>query len=361
MALFGKQSAKSYLGVDIGSGGFKLVELQNDKGRAKLVTYAFTERGPEEMAANPLDTPEVTADLVKSMVARSKARSRRAVSALPVAGVFSSILSVPAAAGKELKAAIEIQAKKLIPIPLEEMILDWKVLGEVSSAPKGPAPAGNPAGKWTQVLLTGAPKKLVQKYIDVAKRAGLELISLETEAFALIRSLVGRDRATTMIVDIGAVRTNIILVENGIPYLSRSIDLGGLSFTKAIGNALGASLSAAEQMKADVGALSAILPERGVPKVLEPLMANLGNEMRYLVNLFSSQRPGAASVEKVVVTGGSALLPRVTDYLQEVLGVKAYLGDPWARVIYPTELRPQLEIIGPRFAVAVGLAMRDIE
>lgn len=362
MPLFGKQPSKSYLGLDIGSGGFKLVELQNDKGRAKLVTYAFTERLPEEMTANPLDAPEQTADTIKAMMAKAKTRTTKAISALPVAGVFSSILSVPASAGKELKAAIELQAKKLIPVPLEEMILDWKVLGESVTAPKGaPAPAGNPAGKWTQVLLTGASKGMVKKYLDIAKRVGIELVSLETEAFALIRSLVGRDRATIIVVDIGAVRTNIILVENGIPYLSRSIDVGGLSFTKAIGTALGSPLPQAEQMKSDISSLSSILPPTGVPKIFEPLLANIGNEIRYLVNLYASQHPGAAAVEKIVLSGGSAVMPRLTEQMQNVLGIKTYVGDPWARVVYPTELRPQLDAIGPRFSVAIGLAMRDIE
>jgi type IV pilus assembly protein PilM len=371
MGLFGPPK-KSYLGIDLGVGGMKLVELRSEKGRARLITYAFTERLPDVEPQNLVDAPKETAELLKKMLQKAKATTTKAVAGLPVASVFSSVITAPKGSDKEMREAIEWQAKKLIPVPLDEMVLDFKVIG---SPPKGavpppakgapaPAPAGKKDGaKTVPVLITGASKTMVQKYVNVFRQAGVELASLETEAFALIRSLVGKDRATSMIVDIGAVRTNIIIVENGIPYVTRSLDMGGATLTKAMAKALSLDIKAAEQMKNDIKSVSTLYPGEGLPKIFENVMLPMLTELQYSMNLYTGQGEEATgrTIEKVILTGGTAALPALATYFSSQLNVRTYLGDPWARVVYPPELRSVIDEIGPRFSVAVGLAMRNIE
>ena len=204
---------------------------------------------------------------------------------------------------------------------------------------------------------------MVSKYTAVFKQAGLELVSLETEAFALIRALIGKDRSTAMIVDIGAIRTNIIIVENGIPYVTRSLDMGGVTLTKAMAKALSMDLKNAEQMKCDIKSVSTLYPGEGLPKIFETSIAPMLTELQYSMNLYvghGDQRTGK-SIEKIILTGGSSALPALASFFSKQLNIKVYVGDPWARIVYPDELRPVLEEIGPRFAVSAGLAMRDIE
>ncbi|MBI4457534.1 type IV pilus assembly protein PilM [Candidatus Uhrbacteria bacterium] len=360
MGLFGPKKV-SYLGVDLGIGGAKLVELQNEKGRARLVTYGFTERLPDAEPASLVDAPRETAELLKKVAQKAKVTTNKAITGLPVASVFSSVISIPKGSEKEQRDAIQWQAKKLIPVPLEEMIIDHKII--TPAAAKGaPAAAKKDEPKSLQVLITGASKAMVQKYVTVFKQSGLELISLETEAFALIRSLIGKDRATSMIVDIGAARTNIIIVENGIPFVTRSLDMGGATLTKAMGKTLNLDLKSAEQMKCDIKSVSSIYPGEGLPKIFETVMLPMVTELQYSLNLYTGQGDGPAkTVEKIILTGGSAILPSLAQYFSSQLNIRTYLGDPWARVVYPDELRSVIEEIGPRYAVAVGLAMRDIE
>lgn len=338
MNLFKKKSGGSFLGIDIGAAGVKIAELANAGGRAKLITYAFLDRPVEELQTNLLDKPAELAELLKKMMAKARVTTKKGVAALPISTVFSSVVSVPAVQGKELQAAIEVQARKLIPVPFENLILDWKPVGEPASGEH----------KSSLVLITGATKEAVNRYLAVFKAAGIELLSLETEAFALIRSLVGRDKGTVMLVDVGAVRTNLVVVESGIPVLARSIDVGGLTFTKAIADRVGGPLAQAEQMKIDraVGA---------APPGFDVILETLKNEVKYVANLY------AKKIEKAVLSGGAAQIPEVAAIVGSALGVRAYLGDPWARVIYPVPLKLTLEAIGPRFSVAVGLAMREIE
>ncbi|MFA6603423.1 MAG: pilus assembly protein PilM [Patescibacteria group bacterium] len=377
MGLFGPKKI-SYIGADLGVGGLKLVELRNEKGRARLVTYGFTERLPDVQPVNPVDDPKGTAEILRNIWKKSRMTTVKTVASLPIASVFSSVITIPKGTPKEQDEAIQQQARKLIPVPLEEMVLDPKIISqsdspkdrltpaerEAKAAAPGAKEEKKDASKTVQVLITGASRTMVMKYFNTLKAAGLEPISLESETFGLIRSIVGKDRATTMIVDMGAARTNIIIVENGIPFVTRSLDMGGIAFTKAMSHAMSIELKAAEQMKCDIKSVSTIYPGEGLPKIFEATVAPLLTELQYSMNLYSGQQQEgqpAKRIEKIILTGGSAALPQLVDYFSRQLNVRVYAGDPWARVVYPDGLRPILDEIGYRFAVATGLAMRDIE
>ncbi len=216
----------------------KLVELKMEKGRLRLVTYAYVNLPSESLEQSLLQDTQGTGDLLKKMVDKARITTRRAVAALPISGTFSSILHVPTTDEKAVKEAVQIQAKKLVPLPLEEVALDTVVIDKT-----GKTEAERAA---TRVLMTAAPKTLVNRYTDICKRAGLDLAYLETEAFAEIRALVGKDRATIMIVDIGTLRTNILIVEQGIPFVMRSIASGGSAMTQTIAKTLGIPVEQAE-------------------------------------------------------------------------------------------------------------------
>ncbi len=388
----------SYLGVDIGASGIKMVELANDNGRPRLVTYGIIENLFEQIGSvDPRDQSEAVALQLKKLIKLTHATTTKTVAALPTFSVFSSTMSMLAMTPKELTSAIRWEAKKIVPLPLEDMILDYKVLGEVhenapsvkpalSTAPPtttgavepvtAPESEGAPTGnenhkdreRTVRILLTAAARDLVNRYVEVFKKAGLTLLSLETEAFALVRSLVGVDRTLVMIVDIGAVNSDFSIIDNGIPVMNRSIDLGGMAITKAMGLGLKLSLRDAEQYKRDVGlpiAVSAPLPQY-FQDVLNPIV----NEIRYLLNLYQRQVETVGSVtgsrtplklEKIILTGGTSFLPGLVQYLSAQLNVKVYVGDPWARVIVPQELKPVLTELGPKLSISVGLAMREIQ
>lgn len=356
MSIFSpKPPSQSYLGIDLGLSGIKLVELMNEKGRARLVTYAFVDFPSAAQSGTPLtEDIDKTAALIKKMVAKSRATSKKAVSALPIASVFSSIISVPAANEKELKEAIQWQAKKLIPVPLEEITLDFKTIDSTD---------GEGGKKVTRVLITGAPKPLVNKYVEIFKKAGLELISLETEAFAMTRSLIGKDRSSIMVIDIGSQRTNISVIERGIPFLNRSIATGGRAITETIAKTLGIPFEQADSMKRDIRTMQSFAPTGDISPILTTLLKPIIDEVKYSFNLYQGQTEGGQNkrIDKIILTGGSALLPRLPEFLTQMMNVNAYLGDPWARVIYPQDLRPVLDEIGSRFTIALGCAMRDIE
>lgn len=345
--MFGLSKKRSYLGVDFGSAGLKAVELAVEKGKPRLVTYGMTEM-PVDIVRNvsPEARDQAVASL-RALLAAAKVTTAKAVAALPNYAVFTQIMDLPAMADKDIAAAVRWEAKKIVPWPLEEMILDWKKL---SATPAAGAPGT------TKVLLIAALKNVVSRYLEIFKLANVELLSLETEAFSVARALSGSDVTTAMLVDIGAFTTDIAVVESGIPLINRTIDVGGSTLTKAIAQSLGISEQRAEQFKRDFGL--AVESGGGIPKTIEAAFSPVINEVKYLFDLYQGQ--SRTPIQKVVLTGGSAYLPNLPSFLQGLLKVPVILGDPWDKVSYPVELKPALDEVGPMLVVAIGLALREI-
>ncbi len=344
MSLF--LSNESYLGIDIGSSSIKIIELKKQGGRAMLSTYGFSENLDDLDQASP----EKIAVIINKICADANMTSRKAVSALPTFSVFSSIINLSGVSKKDLPSAINWEAKKVIPLPPEEMILDWKKI-ETS----GQASDKNNI----KVLLTGAPRSLVKRYVDIFKSAQINLLSLETETFALIRSLLGSDKSTVMIVEIGAKTTSFAIIDQSIPTLNRSIDVGGWTITQAISHSLNIGLERAEQFKYDLGVSSYDSPNNAIPKTIIESLSPIVNEMKYALNLFQSKNN--KKVDKIILTGGSALLMNFTEYLTKILDITVVAGNPWTPVSYPLDLKPLLDEIAPRMAISIGLALREIE
>lgn len=350
MSLFAKK--RSYLGVDLGTGSIKVVEFSNLGGQARLETYGFAELPIEDTKLEAHEKVERTAKTLADICLRAKVTSRKAVAALPTFSVFSSVLTLPAMNESEVGQALAYEAKKIVPLPLEEMILDWKVLARRSS------PGEFRREKTMRVLITAAPKNLVKQYLEIFRLANLEILSLETEAFALGRALLGLEPAPALLVDVGALTTDVVVVEDHIPILNRSIDVGGVTVTKAIAASLNIDQRRAEQFKRDVGLVTSSGTSSNVPKTIELTLGPIVNELKYALSLYQAE--SGQGIQKIVVTGGSAFLPQLVPYLESVFQMKTIVGDPWAQVSYPVDLKGVLDEIGPRFATAIGLALREI-
>jgi len=358
----------SFLGVDIGGSSIKIVELANNAGRPQLVTYGYMERSLNEDKIKLIDQPEQTAEFIKKICASSKCLSKKAITALPAQAVYSSIIFLPEVMKKDLSstkkitAAVEWEAKKILPLPLEEMILDWKIIGS-DAVIKDSLNSKEERIKNLQVLITAAAKEVVQKYIEIFKKADLDLISLETESFALARSLIGKDKAPTLLLDIGTIGTDIAIVDNTIPLLTRTVSIGGLEITRAIRDTLGINMAQAEQFKRD---LEMQVEQDGdgeqLPEVIKRPLQAIINEIEYSMNFYLSQPDNQnKKFEKIVITGGSAKLYNLPKIISQSVGLRTFIGNPWARIIYPEDLTPVLDAMGARLATAIGLAMRDIE
>ena len=371
MSLFGK--SESYLGVDIGAGGIKVVELRKTKGRPQLWTYGILDTkldihvptfpGPshtavpgdeEKQKPTPvLVDPRVPAyaELLRYVIDQARVTTKHATASLPVSQVFHAVVTLPLVPEKDLDREVRAKVAKMLPRSLEEMqVVHQRIPSRKNEAPKD-----------IKLLVTAAPKLLVQFYTDVFAAAGLILDELETEAFAIERALVGRDTATVMVVDIGAERTNFFIVDNGLPVTHRSISIGGQAFDAALHNALGVDEKCISEIKYDISrTASADIPF----DLFIPMIDPIAKEIQYGIDLFTHQTGNEGRrPEKIILAGGAALFPPVLAILRRafpVQSVVAFVGDPWARVVYQQGLKSVLDTIGSRMAIAIGLALRHL-
>ncbi|MBN1778999.1 MAG: pilus assembly protein PilM [Candidatus Buchananbacteria bacterium] len=379
MSLF-SSSQNSYLGIDFHSNNVKVVELKNENGRPKLVTYGYVDLGfDQKMIGTDKNNQEIIAKVISQVCRQAKTTTINVVSALPAHLVFGSILTLSALPKKQFTDAINKEAEKVIPLPLNQMVLDWKILknntvqgsinkngkeqkvdslGKVERRKNLKIEAEKKA-KTVRILLTAAPREAVKNYINIFKLAKLNLLTLDTEQFSLIRSLVGNDPSALMIVDIGFKVTNVMIVVGGVTFMQRSVEVGGGLITQSIAKRMQVDLSRAEQFKYDLSVTKSQDLKQSVPEDINVVLQAIFDEIKYSLEIY--QKQGTIPIEKIILTGGSSLLLNLPEYMSSVFNLKVFRGDPWARVIYPDELKPVLDEIGARFAVSVGLAMRYIE
>jgi len=183
MALFSSSDDNLFLGIDIGDSSLKMVELRKKGKKIFLSNYAISENVTDVNFTKVADVNYLAQAILK-VKAEAGIKAKKVTASLPTFSVFSSIIHLPTIDRKNMDKIVADEAKKVIPLPLEEMILDWKIV---------PHKTGEDEKNGSRVFLTGSPKKLVRRYIEIFRLAKLELASLETETFSLVRSLLGND------------------------------------------------------------------------------------------------------------------------------------------------------------------------
>lgn len=353
--LFGKP--KSCLGVDIGTSNIKIVQLLPEKDKFILETYGIVNVSYQIANKDSNLAVNQTAEILKNLIKKSGATSSRVVSSLPNSVVFTSVIEMPKIPEDELKEAIEYEAKKYVPLPLEEIALSWSVIDQKAGKITKDTNLGTfnkSDSTKSKILLTAVPTVVIDNYLKVFELAGLEPDALEIEALSLIRSLIGNESKIILLVDIGAKNTSINLVDGGYLRLSKNLSVGGDTVTTSIAQSLNVNFARAEQFKKDFG-LSA--QGQQIPQMMRPILDIIKNEAQQLIGIFESR---GERIDKILLSGGGAKLPHLADYFS-ILGKPVVQANPWSKIIFSPKLKPIIEPQGLNLAVAVGLAMRHPE
>ena len=254
---FGKKSI--LVGVDIGTASIKLVELSKSSGHFTLETYGIAQLTYGSAVPEGTSPLDITVKTLGELMRRSGVKTRKIVASLPTSTVFVTVIEIPRVSVKEQKQAIEYEAKKIIPIPLEDVTVSWNLIP--------PAEGENP--EKDSILLTAVPNHVIANYIRVFQELKLEPVAIEVEATGLSRSLIGQDTSTVLIVDIGSKTSTVNLIDRGYIYFSKNINVGGESITNSIAQTLNVNLQRAEQFKKSLG-LSGLGEAQNIPRALQP-------------------------------------------------------------------------------------------
>lgn len=355
-----------FIGVDFGTSYAKIVELSYSNQRINLENYGWIDLGmlpdSDSKGVNFQNSYEnKLKHCLSRLIAEMKLKSKSAFVSLPAFSGLVVLIDFPEMREQDLEKAIQFEAHKYIPTPLEEVSLSWDV---IKKPPVKPiiAVAGEKAVSSDkkqprmQVVLVAAAKKDVERYKNMFGGSGLDISVIELETFSLVRSLAGDDMGTYLLIDIGSRATNIVLVERGIIYANRNINTGGSEITNTIAESLNISKARAEMLKKEKKDL---LNSKEI-SIVVPTLELINNEAMRVVSAYREKNK-ESKIDGIILSGGSSKMEGLDKYFTRTIGIRAAVGNPWKRVYFDEKLRPFVEEIGSSFAVALGLAMRGVE
>lgn len=338
-------------GLDIGPTTIKAVWFaDNPQGFSIKGISVFPAPPKGIMSESPLDQGEMIQS-IKSAVAEAKIQTPNVNLALPESQVYTKVLEMPVLSDKELASAIYWEAEQYIPVPLQNITLDWKVLHR-------PQVAGT--NEKMIVLLVGAPTALVDKYSRIIELAGLNINSLETEILAVIRSIVkGEKFPNSVIVHIGSVSTLLAIIKQGNLVFTYSIQTGGLAINRAIAADFGFSMQQAEEYKNTYGVSEKNLSGK-IGQATAPIITSIATEVKKAISFYNDKYKNDSPIAQIVLSGANAKLPGIDLFFAQNCGLETAIANPWKNLIsqdVPKEILDE----APDYTVVVGLGMRDYD
>lgn len=348
------------LGVDIGSSAIKVVQIKKKHGRAVLETYGELALGPYagievgRAASVPADK---IIEAIKDILKESKTTTTQCGVALPLSSSLISFISIPPVPEKQMADVIAIEARKYIPVPLNEVLLDWSVIPK-EDAYVTEEDSTKTEKQGSDVLVVAIHNQYISDYQSIMAGSGLQPSFYEIEIFSSIRAVVDQGVSTVMIVDMGARSTKLYIVERGILRASHIINKGGQDITLALSKAMSITISEAETLKRTHGLKGG--PE--FKELNEIITVNL-DYIFYETNatLLNYQKKFSKNVSKVMLTGGGVLLKGFTDLAKISFQTNVIYADPFGKLETPAFLAEEFLQAGPEFAVAIGVALRRLQ
>lgn len=334
-----------------------MVEMRRGKQLPALANYTILEdqsrllrsSGAVQSSSVKLSVSQLTS-LLKLALEKGKFSARNAVASVPPFVNFTAILDLPQMQPRELEQALSFQARQYIPVPLEEVSLQWIKVGQLHDA----------SGMTRElVMLNAVPSEYVAHCKEAFAGAGLTLSSLEIEQLALVRGAVGPDQTPTLIVDIGAQSSAIIVAEAGQLVFAEQADIGGDSVTQALASSLGLNPVRADSMKREHGLIGEG-PGREMASIALPAIDGLLGEVRKAIYTYETRFQKRIGVERVLLTGSGANLRGLEASLGNALQLPVARAAPLYRVEYPAGLEPLLPELNPSLSLALGLALPTV-
>ena len=334
-----------FFGLDIGSHKIKIVQVQKSGDKYRLVALGSALSTSKGILSDSESDLTQLATIIKKLYQETKIKTKNVVTALPQDQVFTQVITLPQLSEDELNSALKWEAEQYIPIPLSEATISHQIIGRVKENAK----------EKIEVLLAAAPNRLIDKMVKVVKSAGFNPISLETENLAVARSLVV-DPEAVMIIDFGAKATDIAVVENKQVIFTRSIATAGEALTRAVASGLGLQPAQAEAYKKAYGADPQKLEGKMVEAMIPVIEVVIG-EIEKILNFYRVEK----TISRIILSGGTATLTEISSLMVKKLNLEIQLGNPFSQMSKDSLPKKLSALEIPLYAIATGLAMKEIK
>jgi type IV pilus assembly protein PilM len=348
----------SVLGIDIGSSAIKIVQIKKKHGQAVLETYGELALGPYgghgigQAVVLPIEKiSEAVSDLLKEK--EVNITTNKCGLSIPFTSSLMSLVEMPKVSEKQLAVMVPIEARKYIPVPVSEVMLDWSVIPRVDNRNEEAVTPGQTPK--IDVLLVAIHNETISRYKEIVNKTALDAGFFEIEIFSTMRAVLDDTLAPIMIVDMGAASTKIYIVERGIVRVSHTINRGSQDITLTLSKSLGIAPDKAEIMKRELGLIGG---DKNFTEVISLTLDFIFAEANRV--LLSYEKKYNKAVSKVVMVGGGSALKGLAKLAELNFKTPSETGDPFNKVSSPAFLDKILKETGPEFAVAIGLALRRL-
>ncbi len=345
-----KSGKKELVGLDIGSHTIKLVDLAGSKGRYRLRQFATAPLPPEVIVDGAVMDSGAIIEVVRDMVAKSRVKNKRVALSISGFSVIIKKITVGFMSEEELLDSIQWEAAQYIPFDIEDVNVDFQVLGQNRDNPDQ-----------MDVLLVAAKKEIINDYENLMKETGLDPQVIDVDSFAvetMYENLFGLEENEVLgLINIGATTMNFNIVKGPISLLTRDVSMGGKQITEEIQKQYNLRYEEAEAVK--LGGPENWQQYKNFDRILKNACELFAGEIQRSLDFFYANFP-EEHVQKLGLCGGASKTPGLLDHIKEKLGIETFVINPFERISYsPKEFEESyLSSVGPIAAVGVGLAMR---
>jgi len=342
------------VGLDLGSQNIKAVEIEEQKGKFVLKKVGSHSDPDLNLSSSEQKDWDKYAAALRKFFSETGFSTPQVVIPLAENDVFLRVVKLPQMSEKELRSSITYEAEQYIPIPIKEVNFDIEILDK------------DPDDKdKMNVLMVAARKSVISKYVYIMEKAGLSPKAIEPAALALGRVFAGTISGpgqAVIILQIGATDSQMVIESGGAVRFTRSINVGGADLTKAVEQSLGFDTSQAEEYKKTYG-LDSRQAEGKVAAAIKPVFERILGEVKRARIFYTTHNP-SVMINRVVIGGGTALMPGLLFHVANHLDIEVELANPWRNIEFSRALEAQKDHIieqGPTFVTAVGLALRELK
>jgi len=342
---------KPLFGLDIGYNSLKVMQLSNTGKRTSVSGYGAITYDEKAMKDGIIVEPEIIAQAAYELFDKhivGKIDTRRTAVTIPAARAYTRLITLPANLGrKELDEAVRFEAEQYIPIPVDELYIDYVKQAAV--------------GDNYEILLVAVPRTIVDSYMQFLKMLGLEPCTLETSILAAVRLIGATDSnhgLPTILIDFGSISVDLTVYDRN-PIINGTVLGGGDEFTKRIAERLNVTPQEAHTIKTKYG-LSLSKKQKEIGEALAPTLEQLTKEIRRIVRYYDERADGRDGkkdkIEQVITMGGGANMPGLSEYLTEHLRLPVRRCDPWTTLRFD-HLQPPNDVEKSMYVTAAGLAL----
>jgi type IV pilus assembly protein PilM len=342
------QRKKDILGIDIGSGSVKLVQLKPQKSGYTLINLGILPLPPEAIVDNALMDSSSIVETVKNLIKSLNIKEKEIACSVSGNSVIIRKILLPSMPPEELEDQIQWEAEQYIPFDINDVNIDFQLLSQDD----------HDLSKMN-VLLVASKKDIINDYVTVFNEAGLKLVVMDVDSFS-VQNVFELNYDTDpedvyALINVGASIMNINIVKGGISLFTRDVQMGGNLYTEEIQKQFGLSRDEAERVK--------LTGESQEPEHLSDVIGRINDtiaiEIRRSLDFYNSNA-GEGKISKIYLSGGCSKTPKLCDAVNERLGMPVELLNPFQKIKYSDkEFDPEyLQAIGPLMTVATGLATR---